>query len=289
MQKEFKLINCGDLDIAASCEAQYGEQEKTGKEVYYPASFLIYVEEGVLDIHYENKIYTYPKGSFCFVRKYSKVYFSQTFSKEGRFAKSYTFIMPDVFLRKITVNYKFDKNLTPIGERILELEPTERLNTIIQTIKYAVDNEKDFNTVQLEVNVEEALKAVINSNPKLAILFKEFSLAQRADLTLFMNANYMLKAPLEDLAVMSGRSLSTFTREFKLIFNTTPHKWILKKRLQLAYKILIETHQSISDVYLEAGFEDLAHFSKTFKKEYDKTPSEIKQLGVKPARALSLV
>lgn len=288
MKKELKIIKCNNLDIATSCEVQYGEQDKTAKEVYYPASFLIYVEEGVLEVHYENKIHTYPKGSYCLVRKYTAAYFSQTFSKEGKLAKSYSFIMPDEFLRLIVSNYQFDKNLRPIGERILELEPTQQLTSIIQTIKNAVDKEEDLNTEQLEINIEAALKAIINANPKLAILFKEFSLVQRADITLFMNANYMQKLPLEVFAIMCGRSLSTFEREFKLIFNTTPHKWILKKRLQLAYSQLVKSPKRINDVYLEAGFEDVAHFSKAFKKEYGVNPSEIKRLGIEPVHDVSL-
>ena len=63
----------------------------------------------------------------------------------------------------------------------------------------------------------------------------------------------------------------------RLFLNTTPHKWILKKRLQIGYKLLVETSKNISDVSLETGFEDLAHFSKAFKKEYGQSPSEVKQ------------
>ena len=136
--------------------------------------------------------------------------------------------------------------------------------------------------------VEKALKAIVNNNPKLAMVFKEFSLPKRADLTLFMNSNYIMKVPIQQLAYMCGRSVSTFTREFKLIFNTTPHQWILKKRLQVAHKLLVETSKNISAVSLETGFEDLAHFSKAFKKEYGESPSGIKQKNNEKTYAHSL-
>ncbi|MDE5421152.1 AraC family transcriptional regulator [Ancylomarina sp. DW003] len=284
-----KLIQCENFDIAASCEAQYGETERFGKYVYYPATFLFYVEDGVLDIKHENKVYTYPAGSYCLVRKYTHAFFSQTFEKKVRMARSYTFVMPDEFLRKILDNYKFDKNLEPIGDRIIEIPQAESLQPIIQDVKYAVDNNRNLDTKEVGAKVENTLKAIINSNPELAIVFKEFSLAQRADIAAFVNTNYMKKLPLEVMATMCGRSLSTFEREFKLIFNETPHQWILKKRLQYASRLLAETHLKVSDVFVEAGFEDLAHFSKTFKKKFGINPSKVKRRNTEPVHAFALI
>lgn len=287
-KKEFKIIKCNNFDVATSCEEQYGETERLEHQVYYPATFLLYVDDGILDIKHENTTYSYSAGSFCLIRKYTNTYFSKTVDKKTRWARSYAFVMPDEFLRKIVANYKFDKNLQPIGDRIVEIASADSLKPIVQDIKYAVDNDIELDIKEFESKVEKTFKAIINSNPKLAILFKEFSLAQRGDLTLFMNTNYMLKEPLEVMAAMSGRSLSTFEREFKLIFNTTAHQWILKKRLQLAYSQLVKSPKRINDVYLEAGFEDVAHFSKAFKKEYGVNPSEIKRLGIEPVHDVSL-
>lgn len=35
-----------------------------------------------------------------------------------------------------------------------------------------------------------------------------------------------------------------------------------------------------SDIYIELGFEDLAHFSRSFKKYFGKNPSEVASLAV---------
>ncbi len=272
-----KLIHCNGFDIAASCEARFDGNESFGKQVYYPAMFLIYVDVGTLEVNHEGIIHKFKEHSVCLARKYTNAFFGKFFSKESGMSRSYTFVMPDAFLRQLITGYKFDKNLKPIGDRIVEIPATDQIKSIVQDVKYAVDNNEVLSTKAFESKVENTLKAIINANPKLAILFKEFSLAQRADLTLFMNTNYMLKVPLETMALMSGRSLSTFEREFKLIFNTTPHQWVLKKRLLLAYDLLISTERTVSDVYLEAGFEDLGHFSRAFKKEFGINPSEVKK------------
>lgn len=86
----------------------------------------------------------------------------------------------------------------------------------------------------------------------------------------------MRNITLEKFAEMSGRSLSTFNRDFRKIFQMSPHKWIKQKRLELARKLLISTSKKASDVYLEVGFEDLAHFSRSFKSYFGLNPSEVK-------------
>ncbi len=281
IEKGYKGIECENLFIAASYDVEFDEFEQCGMEIYDPSNFLVFIEKGKVDVAYENKNTSFHKGGVYLIRKYTHAFYSKTFTKEEKQAKSYIFSLPDIFLRKVIANYKFDKNLEPIGERIFEINPNQSLKTIIHTIKYAVDNEKAICTKALETNIEEALQAIVESNPKLAILFKEFSLANRADLNLFMNLNFMRKVPLSQLAILSGRSLSTFNRDFKSVFNNTPHKWILKKRLELAYNLLIESHSdNVSDIYIKAGFEDLAHFSKAFKKEYGYNPSTLKLAAI---------
>jgi AraC-like DNA-binding protein len=80
---------------------------------------------------------------------------------------------------------------------------------------------------------------------------------------------------------MTGRSLSTFKREFKAIFNTSPGKWIMKKRLDEAYFLLDKEHKKSTDIYIDLGFEDLSHFSFVFKKEFGVSPSEVSRISVK--------
>jgi AraC-like DNA-binding protein len=60
---------------------------------------------------------------------------------------------------------------------------------------------------------------------------------------------------------------------FKKETNTTPHQYILKKRL-LASKRFIEEGFPIREVYLKAGFADYTHFFRAFKQEYGMTPKD---------------
>jgi len=90
-----------------------------------------------------------------------------------------------------------------------------------------------------------------------------------------MEKNYMFNMPLEKFGYLTGRSLSTFNRDFRKIFQTTPQRWLIQKRLELAYYHLKEKHKRPSDVFLEVGFEDLSHFSYAFKKQFGLVPSAL--------------
>jgi AraC-like DNA-binding protein len=81
--------------------------------------------------------------------------------------------------------------------------------------------------------------------------------------------------PIEKFGYLTGRSLSTFKRDFKKAFNTTPQKWLTEKRLRLAHYQLTEKRRKPIDVFYEVGFENLSHFSYAFKKQYGISPTEL--------------
>ncbi|MBB5634438.1 AraC-like DNA-binding protein [Pedobacter cryoconitis] len=95
----------------------------------------------------------------------------------------------------------------------------------------------------------------------------------KIDLADFMSKNYMFNMPLEKFGYLTGRSLTTFKKDFKKAFNTTPQKWLTKKRLELAHYQIFEEKKKPSDVYFEAGFENLSHFSFAFKKQFGYNPT----------------
>ena len=59
------------------------------------------------------------------------------------------------------------------------------------------------------------------------------------------------------------------------IFETTPGKWLLRRRLEEAYRLIRDGGRKASDVYLDVGFEDLSHFSYAFRKQFGEAPSRI--------------
>ncbi len=126
------------------------------------------------------------------------------------------------------------------------------------------------------LKITEAISILRTINPDVDRVLANFDSPGKVDLVNFMERNFMFNMPLEKLGYLTGRSLSTFNRDFKKHFNITPQKWLISKRLELAYYQITEHHKKPKDVYLEAGFEDLSHFSFAFKKKYGVAPSLLK-------------
>jgi len=82
---------------------------------------------------------------------------------------------------------------------------------------------------------------------------------------------------LIQFAKLTGRSLATFKRDFKKVFAAAPEKWLLQKRLEMAHYLIGQRKQTPATAYLEAGFENLSHFSTAFKKFFGYMHSGLKQ------------
>jgi AraC-like DNA-binding protein len=101
--------------------------------------------------------------------------------------------------------------------------------------------------------------------------------SRKTDLEEFMVKNFHYNAPIENFAKLSGRSLSSFKRDFAATFNSTPSIWLKNKRLSEAYYLMKQKNKKPQDIYLDLGFENISHFYTSFKEKYGMTPAGINQ------------
>jgi AraC-like DNA-binding protein len=125
------------------------------------------------------------------------------------------------------------------------------------------------------LKITEAITILREIDKTVDNVLANFDDPGKIDLIDFMQRNFMFNMPMEKLGYLTGRSLSTFNRDFRKIFNRTPQKWLTEKRLELAYYQLAEKKKRPTEVYLEVGFEDLSHFSFAFKKKYGIAPAQL--------------
>ena len=125
------------------------------------------------------------------------------------------------------------------------------------------------------LKIKEAISILRAIDKEIDDVLADFEEPGKIDLVHFMERNFMFNMPLEKLGYLTGRSLSTFNRDFKKHFSTTPQKWLTDKRLELAYYQLVGNKKKPTDVYLEVGFEDLSHFSYAFKKKFGVSPTQL--------------
>jgi AraC-like DNA-binding protein len=116
----------------------------------------------------------------------------------------------------------------------------------------------------LAIKIDEALTILRTIDSNVDALLTNFSEPGKIDLADFMEKNYKFNMPLDRFSYLTGRSLTTFKRDFKNIYGVTPQRWLTEKRLKLAYYLLSEGNHKPAEIYREAGFENLSHFSFAF-------------------------
>jgi AraC-like DNA-binding protein len=125
----------------------------------------------------------------------------------------------------------------------------------------------------MNLKLQEGLLALLHIDKRFAPTLFDFNEPWKIDIMEFMNENYMYEFTMEEMAHYTGRSLATFKRDFKKISDLTPEKWLIRKRLEVAYAKMKEGGKKVVDVYAEVGFKNPSHFSTAFKKQYGISPT----------------
>ena len=77
-----------------------------------------------------------------------------------------------------------------------------------------------------------------------------------------------------DLGALIQRSDAYFSRSFKRTFGESPHSFVVRRRVELAARYMLNTDASLSDIALRCGFADQPHLCKRFRQSMGQTPAE---------------
>jgi len=172
------------------------------------------------------------------------------------------------FYEKIEMNTNYEST-----QKIFTYSDHPLLESCMASLIPYFDLDGAFPDELASLKIAEAINILRLIDPGVDSVLRNFDAPGKIDLVNFMQRNFMFNMSLEKLGYLTGRSLSTFNRDFKKLFKSTPQKWLIDKRLELAYYHLFEKKKKPTEVYLEVGFEDLSHFSYSFKKKYGVSPN----------------
>ncbi len=96
----------------------------------------------------------------------------------------------------------------------------------------------------------------------------------RRNLIDFMENHFDKALRVEDYAYLTGRSLTTFRRDFKEKYQQTPQTWLKTKRMHLAKTLLDKKEISVTNTAYEVGYQNVSHFIKSFKNEFGLSPKQ---------------
>jgi AraC family transcriptional regulator len=78
---------------------------------------------------------------------------------------------------------------------------------------------------------------------------------------------------LRELANITHRSRSHFSRAFRASSGMPPHQWLMNERVQKAKEHLLDGKLAIADIALAVGFSDQAHLTRVFSRAVGASPA----------------
>jgi len=244
-------------------------------EQFVPEHVLAYQVSGQTQIYHQRSEMVLEEGQILLARR-------------NQFAKSIKIPAKDRAYQCVSVLLTNDRlqqfaldNTILCGERYhgrknILFEPNSILKDYFHSVLPYMEPGKSVSKKLAAIKVNEAILLLLEMRPELKSFLFDFSDPNKQDLEEFMLKNFHYNAPIKHFAKLSGRSLSSFKRDFVQVYNTSPGTWLKNKRLSEAYYLIKKKSQNPRDIYLELGFENLSHFYTSFKQKYGHTPAEIK-------------
>lgn len=163
-------------------------------------------------------------------------------------------------------------------DMLLFVHLNERIKNCYLSMLPYFDEDKDYPEEIIEMKFKELLYNIFKhpDNKHILSYVNAISTGYITPIWEVMESNFMFNLKLEEFAEISNRSLSAFKREFQDHYDTSPGKWLSKKRLERAIIYLKTTDNPVSSIAFDCGFNNASHFSRVFKDRFGVTPSEYK-------------
>lgn len=254
------------------------------KAIYISTSLIVYLKRGRQIIRdYDGVDNVVPEGHLIFLSK--GVYTVSDFvTMDGQFEAN-LFFFDDGLIKKYlgSDNLKVDRGAARENAHgTYTLHANQQIRRYIDSLEHVYKGERGTGAL-LELKLLELLHLIAMQDGSMRFV-DELSVngknvRQRRAITDFMERYYSHKLKIEDYALLTGRSVSTFVRDFKRIYNTTPNRWIVEHKIGIAHQLLLSENYSVTHAASEVGYENISHFISEYKRRFGVTPKKAKILA----------
>lgn len=242
--------------------------------MYLEQHLLLIVLEGSVVLTYGKQKYTVEKNDMILLKKATAVKYHKFGNVENdHIYDSLMFSIKDDLLKSFLSSSEV-KVSKPEGEIKTGVYPMNAcLVAFAHSMKPYFFNDSVVHPGQLRLKIMELLYDVAECNRNMFLQILQLHEPVRTDIRNVVEQHYASPVSVSELAYLSGRSLSSFKRDFQNIYNVAPATWIREKRLEKAKDMLETTALSVSDVCYSLGFENVSHFSRIYKEFHGQAPS----------------
>ena len=244
-------------------------------DIWTHTDYLVHVVTGKKTWHTTDGSFAAEAGQTLYFKKGAAIV-EQFFNEEFCLL---LFFIPDDFIKNVVVEYAADlykpHNTINATQSTIRVENDAALTIFFNSMMSYFSKVEKPSEALLKLKLKELILNILVSpkNPAISNYFCEVAERKTPSLSEIMELNFRYNLSLDNYAELCNRSLSSFKRDFQKIYNETPGRWLLNKRLDYSALLLKNDNKNISQVVFECGFEDLSHFSRAFKARFGVSPS----------------
>ncbi len=244
------------------------------KEMYLSSVAMLFIVKGEQVIsNYDGTEVRVKQGQLLYLPK--AMYLVSDFVTEDNEFEAVLFFLGDEFIARESQSKPVNKGSKNVIPTLLANPQIKMyINSLLGVYLNSANNEA---IMDLKLTELIALIKLDDNGEEFLSSFNAFlHPAENRDIREFMKRNYLKNLNVDDYAQLTGRSKSTFIREFKKLYNTTPNQWLIDQRLEKAHHILMNTNLNVTNTAFEVGYENVSHFISAYKKKYSVTPKQSK-------------
>lgn len=245
---------------------------------FFLEQHLLYIVlGGAVTLTCGRQSWTVRKNEMILLRKTHSISYEKQGAEDTGLFESLLFAINDDLLKDFLTSQQVQipQMTEELGTQVSPM--SERLVAYCWSLAPYFNAPSQTNPGLLRLKVMELLYNVMDCSKNIFRQMLQLRQPMKTDIHRVVEENYTLPISLDELAYLSGRSLSSFKREFVDIYGESPARWIREKRLSKAHDMLCSSSLSVADVAYSLGFENPTHFSRIFKQKYGCAPSELSQ------------
>ncbi len=242
---------------------------------------IVHVVKGASRLHSANKVVKLGKGD-TLIMKTDNFINNWLENDENDSTVVIVFQLRSAFLQYLYSNDLpnwFKDGNSKIDQSLVKVEAHVLLSSYFDSLQLYLNNKGLFSDEIVKSKVRELISVLINTDRtgETRHIFGNLFRASEYEFKDTIAKNIFEDLNIEDLAFLCSLSLSSFKRKFKAVYGTSPNKYITSKRLDKAQTLLRTTKLSVSEIAYDCGFSDVSYFSKSYKKYFNASPSDLRK------------
>ncbi len=240
---------------------------------------FLYVLEGENNSYSEEELLVIEQHEGVLMKCGNYMYDGIADTTSGQFGMVAIHFHPDIlkqlYEKEIPIFMK-NREVQAYSVNMTKVEADVTIQNYMKSLLFYFENPGLVTQELLTLKLKEIILLLLNTKdaPIIMEIMNNLFSPKSFSLKEVVEAHILSPLSIGELAQLSNRSLASFNREFRKVYNDSPANYIKNRRLEKASELLLASNETISAIAYDCNFNDMAHFSSSFKAKFNLTPSE---------------